>query len=181
MFGIRCLLFKRYLFHITPCHIDAIFLAAVIEPAVKSHIDRKRTEETRESLGKPYFEKLFGDYFSEYLRRANIFRLNYSDRKPYKALVDTGYNAIIELNMEELCLKRAGQTDKLNVYVSVWGKMVDLQSEQVIWSHHEVIMNDEEHTLDEYKADRAILLRELIDKAFRKIAYRLANNFIYAK
>lgn len=155
--------------------------AFTADALIKSSKDSKSTEGVRKAFDDNYFERLLGDYFIENIRKANSFKINYSEHTNYKALSDKGYNAIIELNIDELSLKRAGVTDKLNIYIHVLGKMVDLQNESAIWSQHEAFMSDEEYTLDEYKENEGKILREAIDKALKKIAFSLACNIIYSK
>jgi hypothetical protein len=60
-------------------------------------------------------------------------------------------------------------------------KMIDLQNEQVIWRQYEVVISDDKHTLDQYKADGAKILKESVDKSLRTIGDRLAWDIIYSK
>jgi len=165
------------------CLLLSPFACMAVEALIESHEDSKNTAHVKEALGEKQFERILGNYFLEEFTKANLFRkVNYySYEDNYKALIDEGYDSIIKLKIEELCLKRAGRTDKLNLHVSIVAKMVDIQNEQVIWSQHELIISDEEHTFDEYKADGAKLLKELVDKSLRKIGFRLAYNIMYTK
>lgn len=155
-------------------------IASGAEAGIESSQDRYHAEGVREAMGKYYFEKLLKDYFLGHLKKASLFKINYSDQKSHKVLKREGYDACIELKIEELSLKRAMRTDMLNVYASVWGKMVDLQKGEVIWRRHEFIMSDEKHTLEKYKAEGGEALKNLIDKLFRKIALRLASDIVYS-
>lgn len=155
-------------------------LASGVEAGMESSKDRHRAGDVRRTVDKYYFEKLLRDYFLEHLRKASLFKINYSDQRSHKVLKREGYDACIELKIEELSLKRGMRADMLNVYVSVWGKMVDLQKEEVIWRRHEFIMSDKRYTLEEYKAEEGKILKDLIGKLFRKIAFRLSSDIVYS-
>jgi hypothetical protein len=72
-------------------------------------------------------------------------------------------------------------SDKLRTYAKVRGKMVDLRSEAVIWDRSEFIGSDNEYSLEEYKVEEGKILKEILEKLLRKVAFRLASDILYAE
>lgn len=155
-------------------------MAIPAEYFAKHSEDKERTEGVRESTNKYYIEKLFSDYFLGELGKIHLFEVEYSNEKSYERLINKGYDSIIEINIDELSLTRT-KADLLNVYVSVWGKMVNLENKKVIWRNNETIMSDEAYPLDKYQSEGGKILKHLVDKMFRKIAFRMAGYINYAK
>jgi len=157
--------------------------ALVTESLIQSSADSKNTEGFNKALGENQFERLLGNYFLDQFTKVNLFKkLNYTAHGDnHKALVAEGFDSIIKLKIEDFCLKRVIDTNLLNLRVGAVAKMIDLQNEQVIWSQYEVVISDDKHTIDEYKADGAKILIESVDKSLRKIGSRLAWDIMYSK
>ena len=131
-----------------------------------------------------YFDRLLGNYFLDDLKKAGLFkRINstgLSGPENNKKLLDEGYDSLIELDIKELALRKE-YGDKLKICANVWGKMTDLKSGELVWNRQEVVMADDEYTIEAYKSNRGQILKESADQVFRKIARRLANDFIYSR
>jgi hypothetical protein len=156
-------------------------IAIATEAFIESSEDSKRSEDVKKALGKTYFEKMLGNYFLEQLRKANLFeKIDYSAHNDnYKDYVDEGYDSVIRLKIEELSLKKGVYNLKLCVKVAA--SMVDLRGQEVIWERLEFIMNDEEYSLDDYKADEGKLFKDSLEKVLKKLAFRLSSDIIYSK
>lgn len=124
---------------------------------------------------------MLGNYFLEELTKTNLFeKVNYLARDDnYRALVDEGYDSLIRLKIEELALKK--EFYNLKLFVKVSANMIDLQEEEVIWDRFELVVNDEEYSLDDYKAEGGKILKDSIEKVLKKVAFRLASDIVYCK
>jgi hypothetical protein len=157
-----------------------LIIGSMGESLTESSEDHNLADDLQKTVAEKYFEKLLADYFLEQFVETNHFKISCLDNKNAESAIDEGYDAVIELNIEELSLKRVWNRDRLNVYARISCKMVNLRQKKVIWDRTEDMLSDEEYTFDEYKAQNGKILKGLIDKIFRKIAYRLSSDIIYS-
>jgi len=158
------------------------FLAVLgIEEASDSKKDHSRAIIIQESTTKQYLEKLLGDNFIERIRTTNPFYIGSRHHDRPQTLITEGFDALIELRVEDLCLKRKSYSEVLEVYLLVTGKMISLHDNKIIWSQREEDLSDEVHTYDAYKDDNASILKGILEKMFHKIAVRMANDIIFSK
>jgi hypothetical protein len=85
-------------------------IAMTAEGLSKSSIDSARSKGVRGALGESSFEKVLGNHFLEYLRAENLFKIDYSNTTDAKTLIQDGYDAAIELRIEELSLRNSELT-----------------------------------------------------------------------
>lgn len=154
------------------------------EGAGKSSMDRELAEDIKKNTEAVRFDNLLRDYFLDNLKKANVFKAfsnaDSADSIAHKKLLDDGYDSLIELEIKELALRK-DYADKLKVYADVWGRMIDLEKGEIVWNRQEVVINNDEHTIEAYKSDSGKILKESVDQVFKKIASRLANDFIYSR
>lgn len=152
-------------------------LMYALEPAADKTLDEKRAQDF-ESIMNPY-EKILGKYFVEEMEKADVFKIRQLDKKTTPELKQDGYDACIELNIEELSLRKEPYSDKCRVHILVNGKMIDLREERLLWEKNENVLSEEEYTIDEYKENLG-MLGQIIDRMLRKIAGRLACDIAYS-
>lgn len=160
------------------------FAVMAAEGVGKSSMDRDLAEEVKNNTNAIRFDNLLRDYFLDNMKKANIFKAightDTADSKAYRKLLDDGYDSLIELDIKELALRK-DYADKLKVYADVWGRMIDLKKGEIVWNRQEVVINNDEYTIESYKTDGGKILKESVDQVFKKIATRLANDFIYSR
>lgn len=154
------------------------------EGASKSAADRELAEDVKKNTNAIRFDNMLRDYFLANLKQSNVFKVightDSPDSKIHKKLLDDGYDSLIELEIKELALRK-DYADKLKVFADVWGKMTDLEKGEIVWNRQEVVINSDEHTIEEFKADGGKVLKEETEKVLKKITSRLTNDFIYSK
>ena len=101
-------------------------IGSIGESLTESSEDHNLANGLQKTIAEKYFEKLLADYFLEQFKEVNLFKINYLHNKNTESVINEGYDAIIELNIEELSLKRVWNRDRLNVYTRISGKMANL-------------------------------------------------------
>ena len=160
------------------------FAVMVAEGVGKSSADRELVQDVKSNTDAIHFDNILRDYFLDNLKKANVFKMvscaDFTDSKAHKKLLDDGYDSLVELEIKELALRK-DYADKMKVYVDVRGRMIDLKKGEIVWDRQEVVINNDAHTIESYKSGGGKILKESVDLAFKKIAARLANDFIYSR
>jgi len=152
-----------------------------LDSASVSAQDQSRARTMKDEVSRPYFEKSTADSFLEVIRNADPFHIESRQDARIDQLAIDDFDGSIEMNIEDLALKRRPNTTLLNVYLVVTSKMTDVRDGKVIWIHREEDLSEEIHDLDTYKADGAKVLKAIIEKMFKKAALRTANDIIYSE
>lgn len=160
------------------------FAVAAAEEGGKSSSDKQLAADFKKNTESVRFDDLLCDYFLESLKNANVFKAIAKtaviDSITHKKLLDDGYDSVIELDIKEMALRK-DYGDKLRIHANVWGRLIDLKSGEIVWNRQEVVIGNDAHTIEAFKAGGGKLLNEAGDQVFRKIASRLANDFIYSR
>ena len=159
--------------------LSTIVLGSVIESSIEYDEDKEKTQEFRKSQNKYYFEMVLNDHFLEQLNNTKFYKyIVYSKNTNHKELLDIGYDILIHLKVKDLCLQRIAG-NKMQVYTCILGEMFDLEKDEVIWKREDVQISKEAYTLEEYKADEGKVLKDIIDKLFKKISFRMTIDIVY--
>lgn len=152
----------------------------IAENVIEGAADHGYANRFEGAFNADYFSKVLGEHFLENIRKSKHFDIEYSDKKSYQLIANEGYDAVIELIIDELSLQRFNR-DNYKVYASVSANMVELKNEKVIWKRFEHRDSEEVYTLDDYQKENAKILRNVVDSLFNKIAYRLSADILYSK
>jgi hypothetical protein len=152
-----------------------------LEATSESIQDRARAKSIGEKSTRQYLETLLSGHFTERIRKANLFSIERRDEVLLPALLADDFDALIELKIEDLCLKRMPYSAVMNVLLLVTARMTDVRNGMIIWSQRETDIHEEAFTFEAYKADDARILKRIVEEMFAKIAARMANDIIYSK
>jgi len=150
-----------------------------VESASENLSDQAQANEFQKDVTRKYLENLLGDNFINDIQNSKMFSIEKVVERDNKQLLKQGNDAIIEIKVEELSLKRITQ-NKSRILVRASGTMIDLRQDEVIWKRIVTMVSAEEYTFEEYKADNSRLLQEQLSTTFNKLASRFSNDIIFS-
>jgi hypothetical protein len=154
-------------------------LSASVEAAGRSYADAALSKTQREHLVISDLETHLGDGFLRQMAAFHRFAVSYALSTDWSQLLAQGHDVLLCLKVEELCLKPY-DAERLGLYVSAWGTITDLRTGRVLWKRLESLLNREVHTLAEYQADEAQLLKHVVEDSLDGLATRMASAIVYA-
>lgn len=158
-------------------------LGGVIVEENREQKDNELREDTENISKGVNLRTQLAEYFTEEMRNANSqLTVDYFDvtgQVSSQDIIQKGYDAIIELDLTELSLRKISGEEKARIYAEVWGKMTQLQNKKLVWKKREVALSAEDISVRPFtEGDKEKLMR-MIEETMRETTSALAKDIVF--